>query len=238
MPQDRTLAEIARCHVAGEVVVAPDVAIASGTVLQAAPGSRLVVEARVCIGAEAIIQAYGGELRLGTGVNVGPGSLLLGQGSIGDYACIGADSTLLNPQVAAAAVIPTRSLLGIAPGATVASNGSHHGSHADQSTQNGAAPLPNGKGMETAQPFITFDNGLATPGADPSPPEASSSTLEAAPGPEDAAASPSADAAGSSHALVPNTIVYGREQVTQLIATLFPHRRPLETPPDNGQSEP
>jgi carbon dioxide concentrating mechanism protein CcmN len=112
MPQDRTLTETAQVYVAGDVVVAPDVTIAPGAVLQANPGSRLVIEARVCIGAQVVIQAYGGELHLQAGVNVGPGGLLLGQGRIGENACIGAESTLIHPQVAAAAVVPAHSLWG------------------------------------------------------------------------------------------------------------------------------
>jgi len=94
------------------VVVSSDVVIASGVILEAAPKSLLVIEAGVCIGAGAILQAYGGELRLAAGVNVGRDVLLIGAGTIGTSACIGAESTLINPSIAARQVVSARSLLG------------------------------------------------------------------------------------------------------------------------------
>jgi carbon dioxide concentrating mechanism protein CcmN len=204
MPQDRTLTETAQVYVAGDVVVAPDVTIAPGAVLQANPGSRLVIEARVCIGAQVVIHAYGGELNLQAGVNVGPGGLLLGQGRIGENACIGAESTLIHPQVAAAAVVPAHSLWGD-PSDRGQSSSTASETHGRQTSVNSTA------------------DGI---------PGESSSTLEAASIP-DAAGPLDTNGAG---VLATHTVIYGREQVTQLIATLFPHRRPLTSSDETSSS--
>ncbi|MEM6520189.1 MAG: hypothetical protein AAF722_12770, partial [Cyanobacteria bacterium P01_C01_bin.70] len=103
--------ESVRFYVGSNVEVAPDVAIATGAVLEAAPGAALIVAAGVCIGAGVVVQATGGKLVLEVGVNLGGGVLILGQGKVGAHACIGANSTLLNPQVESGAVLPMRSLL-------------------------------------------------------------------------------------------------------------------------------
>lgn len=168
-------------YIGDNVEVAPDVAIAAGVVLEAAPGSRLIIASGVCIGTGVIVQATGGKLVIGIGVNLGTGVLIIGQGIVGPHACIGTESSLLNPQVTAGAAIPARSLLGITgpdPG-----NPEHNG-HNDQAAhgQNGRA-------------------------------DASHSEAETG--------------------LAPARIVYGREQVTQLMQTLFPHRDTLN---GNGKS--
>ena len=245
MPQDRTLAETAQVYVAGDVVVAPDVTIAIGAVLQAQPGSRLVIESRVCIGTQVVVHAYGGELRLRTGVNVGPGGLLLGQGSVGENACIGAESTLIHPQVAAAAVIPAQSLWGdpshsSQPGSPTQPQSpaaaEPHG-HSPAATPPLTAPVPglnghteiNGRNPKAAV-GETFNGSASVNSTASDSPEESSSTLEAASQPD------AADPLGTNEAgvLAPNSVVYGREQVTQLIATLFPYRRPLTSSDDTS----
>lgn len=99
-------------YIGANVEVGPDVAIASGAVLEAAPGSRLVLERGVCIGSQVVVHAYGGNLILEAEVNLGKGVLLLGAGTVGAKTCIGAESTLINPKVEAEQVIPARSLFG------------------------------------------------------------------------------------------------------------------------------
>ena len=176
----------------GDVTIAPDVAIAPGAVLEAAPGSRLIIQERVCIGSGVIVQAVWGELRLEVGASLGAGVLLWGRGSVGSHACIGAESTVLNPQVAADQVIPARSLLGdpqrSAPEPAMAGN-------------LGAATSPLYQGAE---------------GAGTEPQNGAAVSAEAA--------------------LGAPAIVYGREQVTQLIHTLFPHRRSLDSAPGENES--
>ena len=176
-------------YVGANVEVGPEVVIAAGTVLEAAPGSRLIIEAGVCIGAGVVIQAYGGDLRLATGANVGQAVLLLGTGTIGAHACIGAESTLINPAVAAAAVVSARSLIGDRSAEQPANPAETNGHAPSAASQNGSTP---------------------TPTADPKP-----------------AAANNGQVAHNGHGLATYDPVYGREQVRQLMKTLFPHRDAL-----------
>lgn len=99
-------------YIGANVIVSTDVVIAAGAVIEAMSGSRVVVESHVCIGAGTVIQAYGGDLVLSTGVSLGRDVLILGAGKIGQKACVGADSTVINPDIQASQVLPARSLLG------------------------------------------------------------------------------------------------------------------------------
>lgn len=120
-----------RFYIGSNVEVAPDVAIAAGAVLEAAPGAALVIASGVCIGAGVVVQASGGRLVIETGVNLGRGVLIVGHGNVGTRTCIGTDSTLLNPQIASGTVIPARSLLSVPE--TSDSNGSTgKSSHTDK----------------------------------------------------------------------------------------------------------
>lgn len=200
-------------YIGANVEIAPDVAIAAGVVLEAAPNARLVIASGVCIGLGVIVQAAGGKLVLGAGVNLGSGVLIVGQGLVGPHACIGAESSLLNPQVAAGAVLPARSLHGVADSLgsdRVANNG-----HSVASANNGHGP-----------PGADHDGSGNAP-ADAS--ASSETTAESAEAGQNGAAETQPDEAG----LAPNRVVYGREQVTQLMKTLFPHRDALN---GNGQS--
>ncbi|HEY9889559.1 MAG TPA: hypothetical protein V6D02_14235 [Candidatus Obscuribacterales bacterium] len=104
-------------------------AIAAGVVLIAASDCRLIIESGVCIGTGVVIQAYGGDLTLAAGASLGRDALLIGTGTIGAGACIGAESTLINPQVAATAVVAARSLIGASLPAvdTASTNGNGNG---------------------------------------------------------------------------------------------------------------
>ncbi|NER83130.1 MAG: hypothetical protein F6K42_26975 [Leptolyngbya sp. SIO1D8] len=182
-------------YVGENVRLDSDVVIASGTVLEAAPGSRLVIESGVCIGVEVVVQAYGGELTLEAGVNVGQGVLLLGAGRVGKRACIGAESTLINPQVDVDQVIPARSLLGDIRCVSDANNAS--------------APPPDQREQDFQR------NGKV-----PHPTDTSSSSNAELDGSDTA----DVDTTGQASSLTSVKPVYGREQVLQLVQTLFPHR--------------
>jgi carbon dioxide concentrating mechanism protein CcmN len=205
MPQDRTSCQTPSIYVAGDVTLADGIAIAPGVVLQAAPDSQLVVEARVCIGAGAVIQAYGGQLSIGAGTSLGPGVLVLGAGSIGENACVGSDSTLINPQLAANGALPARSL------------------------QGDPSRLLNGAAAQSDERFGQPKKGDGSTAEIPAGPAASAAS-------KPAPAAPSEGDPGAGATLATHTVVYGREQVTQLIQTLFPHRRPLTSSDSDGGS--
>ena len=176
-------------YVGANVEVGADVVVAAGAVLEAAPGAQLIIESGVCIGAGVVIQAYGGELRLGTGANVGQAVLLLGVGQIGAHACIGAESTLINPNVAANGVISARSLLGDRSAGQPASSAKTNGHSPPAASQNGSRSTP------VAEPAPTTEN--------------------------------HDQVAHNGNDITAYDPVYGREQVMQLMKTLFPHRDAL-----------
>ncbi|WP_310487367.1 hypothetical protein [Chamaesiphon sp. VAR_69_metabat_338] len=99
-------------HLDGNVSIDPSAAIAPGVLLQAEADSRITIGAGVCIGAGSIVHATGGEIEIGMGVCIGRGVLIIGSGTIERNACIGAGTTVIDPQIAEGEVIPTHSLLG------------------------------------------------------------------------------------------------------------------------------
>lgn len=177
-------------HFIGQNVdVSPDVVIAAGAVLYAAPGNRLIIESGVCIGSGAVIQVFGGDLTLSADVSLGKEVLVLGTGVIGARACVGAESTLINPQVPENGVIAARSLLGQ------------------------LSPLPS-----TEAPTLTEDDSLDGGRGDRASQQAISGEH-----PEET----SGNLNGEESSLASTNIVYGRDQVMQLMKTLFPHRESL-----------
>jgi carbon dioxide concentrating mechanism protein CcmN len=104
--------EVVPVHLDGNVSIDPTAAIAPGVLLQAEANSRITIGAGVCIGAGTIVHASGGNIDIGAGVCIGRGVLIVGSGSIDRNACIGAGSTVMDPQIETGAVIPTHSILG------------------------------------------------------------------------------------------------------------------------------
>ncbi len=96
----------------GRVTVHPSVAIAPTALLQAEPGSHLILAAGVCVGAGAVLHAYGGTLEIESGVSLGAAVLLIGSGKIGANACVGSMVTMINPAIAPGDVIAAGTLLG------------------------------------------------------------------------------------------------------------------------------
>lgn len=97
--------------VTGHVVIAEGVMIAPGVLLQADPGSRIIVGSGVCLGMGCVIHANSGEIRVEAGVNVGAGVLMLGTVKVGPGAIIGAGSTIFEQSIEAGTIIPPNSLL-------------------------------------------------------------------------------------------------------------------------------
>ncbi len=188
--------------------MAAGVAMASGVLLGAAPGCRLVISSGVCLGADAVVQASQGDLVLEPGVSLGSGVLVVGHGSIGQHTCIGANSTIINPALGAAQVVAPGSLLGDPSQAASAQGAQPHGSGSgDRQTsggygygtvaQNGnisSANISNGSTPNGSTAYGNVQNGNTSNGS----------------------------------------TVYGKTQVNRLLATLFPQRQALNgaTPED------
>lgn len=99
-------------RVCGDVIIHPTASIAPGVILQAAPNSSIVIEAEVCIGMGAIINAYQGLIKIESGAILGSGVLIIGAGKIGTNACIGSATTIFNASVSPLTVIVPGSIVG------------------------------------------------------------------------------------------------------------------------------
>lgn len=99
-------------YVIGDVIIHEKAVVASGAILQAAPGYQIVIEEGACVGMGSVITASQGTITLGKGAILGAGVLMAGSGSIGNHACVGTASTLWNTSVEAMAVVAPGSLLG------------------------------------------------------------------------------------------------------------------------------
>lgn len=95
--------------VSGNVSIDPSAAIAPGSLLLAESGCALTIGAGVCVGAGSVIHVFGGDQVLATGAILGSAVLLVGSGSIGEYACVGAMSTLINATIQPRQGIPQES---------------------------------------------------------------------------------------------------------------------------------
>lgn len=107
------------CQIQGDVVVASDVVIAPGVLLHAEPGSRIVVGAGVCFGMGVLLHARGGTIVVEAGATLGAGVLMVGQGTIGAQACVGASTTVFDQSVPAGAIIAPGSVVSLHPQALV-----------------------------------------------------------------------------------------------------------------------
>lgn len=99
-------------YIFGEVTVAQSAVLAPGVILQAAPDSRIIIGAGVCVGMGTILKAYGGAIQIEDGAVLGAGVLMIGYGQIGSNACIGAATTIYNGSVDAKVMIPAGTMIG------------------------------------------------------------------------------------------------------------------------------
>jgi carbonic anhydrase/acetyltransferase-like protein (isoleucine patch superfamily) len=97
--------------VVGDVVIAEGVAIAPGVLLQADPGSRIVLGSGICLGMGCVVHASGGEIRIDAGVNLGAGVLVVGATTIGPGAIVGAGTTIFGEAIGPGQLVPPNSLL-------------------------------------------------------------------------------------------------------------------------------
>jgi carbon dioxide concentrating mechanism protein CcmN len=97
--------------VVGDVVIAEGVAIAPGVLLQADPGSRIVLGSGICLGMGCVVHASGGEIRIDAGVNLGAGVLIVGVTTIGPGAIVGAGTTIFGEAIGPGQLVPPNSLL-------------------------------------------------------------------------------------------------------------------------------
>lgn len=99
-------------YIGGEVIIHESAVIAPGVILNAAPNSKIIIGAGVCIGMGSVIQVDTGTLEIEVGASLGAGFLMVGEGKIGANACIGAATTVFRCSVEAFQVVAPGSILG------------------------------------------------------------------------------------------------------------------------------
>ena len=99
-------------RISGDVEIHPTASLAPGVILQATPECRIVIGADACIGMGAIINACQGSVEIGNGAILGSGVLIIGASKIGNNACVGTSSTIFQEDVEAMKVIEPGSIIG------------------------------------------------------------------------------------------------------------------------------
>jgi carbonic anhydrase/acetyltransferase-like protein (isoleucine patch superfamily) len=89
----------------GDVQIDPNAAIAPGVILQADPGSSIVIGTGVGIGMGAIIHARNGNILIEAGTSLGAGVLIVGKAEIGINCCIGSCVTLVNCSLESGSIV-------------------------------------------------------------------------------------------------------------------------------------
>src|SRR6476661_4668301 len=199
----------------GDVVVNEGAAIAPGAILQAEPGSRISIAAGACIGMGVILHAREGTLEIEAGVILGAGVLVVGAGTIGANACIGAGTTLIDPCIDKMQIMPAGSLIG---------DTSRQASAEATAAAPTAAPT-SPETPETTTPPV--DRPIEPPAAPQTPPQTA---------PETAADAPESTPAEPPQPGEMPTILYGQAHINRLLGTLFPHRQAFNRSEENGQT--
>lgn len=199
----------------GDVVVNEGAAIAPGVILQAEPGSRISIAAGACIGLGVILHAREGTLEIGAGVILGAGVLVVGAGTIGTSACIGAGTTLINPCIDQMQIMPAGSLIG---------DTSRQASAEATAAAPTAAPTSPETPEATTPPVAPP---IEPPAPAPTPPQTA---------PETATDAPESTAAEPPQPGETPTILYGQAHINRLLGTLFPHRQAFNRSEENGQT--
>lgn len=204
-PESTVISE--RC-IHGNVTIAPGVVIASGVILGTDAHSQLTISTGVCLGPDVVLQAQGGDLVIEPNVSLGAGVLVVGQGRIGSHTCIGSGTTLINPQLRSHQVVGAKSLLG------------------DPSSSQGSPPEAKpGPDLNSACRAMGLngrvETGIDANGSGPADTNLIGETADLNHQPS----RHSVDQNGQTQNGSPP--VYGRDQVSQLLDTLFPHRRAL-----------
>lgn len=229
--------------IVGDVSVDASAAIAPGVVLQALPGSRLIIGSGACLAGGVCVQAKAGLLTLSSGATLGANVLVVGNGRVGANACISPGSTLINPQIEDNALLPPNTLSGATPQNRSSQNGfSQNKPSQNGFSQNNSAQSSFGQNISTQElPKNTF----VEPGPiEPKPVQIPTIDVSASAASYDPSKNgvqlnqkydlSNGNSQQSSALTAPShDRVYGRNQVSELISTLFPNRQSLTGNQDN-----
>jgi carbon dioxide concentrating mechanism protein CcmN len=224
-------------YVSGDVTIDPDATLAPGVILQATTDSQLRIAAGVCIGRGVIIQVYQGILEIETGVVLGSGVLILGAGTIGENACIGSETTILESSIAPQQVVAAGSLIGDRSRRLEPKQVSPPPELAPEPTIISAWVEDSDSLLElvsfSPEPEITrvleekLPQSLDVLSTPPEPQIIISSILEKSE--ETALVSQFSESSELSSQPLP-PVIYGKEHLSQLLDTLLPHRKAFNNP--------
>ncbi|WP_017292634.1 hypothetical protein [Geminocystis herdmanii] len=99
-------------QIRGDVTIDRNVIIASGVILNATSGTKIILSSGVCLGMGTIITAYDGDIEIKENTILGSGSLILGSCVIGSQVSLGASVTIYNTSVEPLTVIPAGTIIG------------------------------------------------------------------------------------------------------------------------------
>ncbi|PNW36047.1 UNVERIFIED_CONTAM: transferase [Euhalothece sp. KZN 001] len=203
-----------KIYVSGEVDIDETATIAPGVILQATDQGRIIIKAGACLGMGTVLTANAGSIEIGEGAILGAGVLVVGYGKIGDQACVGTASTLIQTSVAAMTVIPPGSLFG---------DDSRQGNPSPEETPAPSPnPTPENNGSHADE--VTFNNNLDPPSSFTSPPaESNGSDSDEQEAVNQNSNSPE-ETSSSQKQSPSNTTIYGQTHIERLMVTLFPHK--------------
>lgn len=234
-------------YISGEVTIHPSAVIAPGVILQAATNSKIIIGAGVCIGMGSILQVDEGTIEVEAGVNLGAGFLMVGQGTIGLNACIGAATTVFKCSVPPGLVVPPGSILGdnsqqislaeptISSTNTTASTDTQQ-PQTNESQVITSTSLSASASVEFKHQSISGSEPATTPenqsvAGEENTPETDTNLTELSP--EDSVSDQPVTESPNGF----GTQIYGQGSIQRLLVTLFPHRQALNTPVSDDQSE-
>jgi carbon dioxide concentrating mechanism protein CcmN len=208
-----TLPLISHSHVyvEGDVSIDASAAIAAGVILRAAPDSKIIIAAGVCIGVGSILHAHQGTLEVEACANLGAGVLVVGKGKIGANACIGATTTIWNDSIEPWQVVP--------PGSLVGDRGRQIADVSSTSTDTPSSDAPDPPSASTSTTEQDSLNGQQAPS---NPIVVSTDTTDA-----DSLTEPKEEEQNSEA----GSFVYGQGNLNRLLKTLFPYNQSLTLPP-------
>jgi carbon dioxide concentrating mechanism protein CcmN len=225
--------------VSGDVSIDESAAIAPGVILRADPNSRIIISRGVCIGMGCILHARDGTLEIEPGAILGAGVLIIGRGKIGQNACIGSASTIFNASITRSQLLPAGSLIGDtsrpitgqfeSPVSETPTPDRVLESQELQIEEITPSEEPSAE-MLTEKPLPESSPSLQDPWGD--------SATEKTPETRWPASAARENTLNGKNSQLPEkhpaseftdspTILYGQTQISQLLTTLFPHRKPL-----------
>lgn len=218
------LASNSPVHVEGEVSIDPSAAIAPGVILRAAPDSRIIIAAGVCIGMGSILNAHQGDLEIEAGATLGAGVLVIGNGTIGTNACIGSLTTICESSIDPYQVVAAASIVGKA-GRTVANKTSNTVTSSKINVASDSSSHPTDSPVEQTPP-VSSDSNTKTEEALVEPPPLAGTKYTSSPPNQQQPTEPTTSKPDD-----PEDTVYGQNGLNELLKTLFPHKNQSFNPP-------